>query len=55
MPQMLSQTFPRTRRSVDFQDHTYFTPSAVPTEKVALMLDELVARTAQSKGAGRSL
>ncbi|NBE99784.1 NAD(P)H-dependent oxidoreductase [Nonomuraea sp. KC401] len=38
----------------DFQDHTYFTPSAVPTKNVALMLDELVARTAQSKGAGRS-
>jgi NAD(P)H-dependent FMN reductase len=30
----------------DFQDHIHFTPSAVPTKNVALMLDELLAQTA---------
>ncbi|TDE47935.1 NADPH-dependent oxidoreductase [Nonomuraea mesophila] len=39
----------------DFQDHTDFTPSAVPTKSAALMLDELVAQAARSKEAGRSL
>ncbi|WP_052423483.1 NADPH-dependent FMN reductase [Nonomuraea candida] len=37
----------------DFQDHVHFTPGAVPAENVALMLDELVARTARSRAAGR--
>ncbi|MGW4796778.1 hypothetical protein ACWEPC_30585 [Nonomuraea sp. NPDC004297] len=39
----------------DFQDHTHLTPSAVPTKNVTAMLDELLAKTVQSKGAEQSL
>ncbi|RJL22044.1 NADPH-dependent FMN reductase [Bailinhaonella thermotolerans] len=39
----------------DFQDHGHFTPSAVPTRNVSLMLDEVVAQATRRKGAGRSL
>jgi hypothetical protein len=42
----------------DFQDHTSFTPGALPTKDVARMLDELVTQTAQTaktKEARRSL
>ncbi|MFC4006026.1 NADPH-dependent FMN reductase [Nonomuraea purpurea] len=35
----------------DFQEHIHFTPSTAPTKNVALLLDELVAHLAQSKGA----
>ncbi|WP_188194174.1 NADPH-dependent FMN reductase [Nonomuraea sp. SYSU D8015] len=39
----------------DFQDHIRFTPCTAATKNVTLMLDELVARTAQAKGTERPL